>query len=296
MNKNPPMKALLAFEASVRLGSFLKAADELNVTAGAISQQIKKLEENLGVILFLREIRKLTVTEIGLKYYQMVVPALQQIHNAGQKIRHTARRHLSISMPPSLASKWFSPRMAKFLTQFPDIDLYLNATSSLVSFNSDEIDLAIRYCDQQDKQKDWILLSDDVCGVYCHPDYRVHNNIKRPEDLLRATLLHTTMHPYWATWLHHNSSLTHEQIDKLAGIYFDQTLLAVEAAKNQQGMLISHQVLVGNELTNNDLVMAFPIPYHSKKGFYLLQNKNYSSHKNITEIIQWLCDEFSLPV
>lgn len=295
MKHYPPMKALLAFEVSVRLGSFLKAAEELHVTPGAVGQQIKKLEERLGVILFTRGVRRLTVTASGKEYYRLLAPALQQIAAAGKKIEEAARRRFTISMPPGFAAQWFSPRMPAFIARFPDIDLRLNATAAVVSLEQDDVDLAIRHFDGRGALGKCQLLVEDECWVYCRPDYLVERKIQGPDDLSKATLLHTTMFPDWEAWLQEHTAFSLDEIEAQAGIHFDQTLLAIEAAKRGQGMMICIPLLLEEALCKGELIRAFPFSYRTGKGFYLTLAQARRKDSHLHEICQWLANEITEP-
>ncbi|EML4852396.1 LysR family transcriptional regulator [Morganella morganii] len=294
MNRYPPMKALLAFEASVRLGSFIRAAEFLHVTPGAVSQQIKKLEDELGVMLFVREIRKLTVTETGQKYYRLIQPALEQIRAAGETIRYAARHTLTLSMPPGLASKWFSPRMSDFVRTFPGLDLHLNATAALVSLEKDNVDLAVRYTDLSRTQPARVLLSDAPCRLFCHPAYAARLSLHSPADLKNAVLLHTTLYPYWDSWLEHYAGIASGGTPFTAGLHFDQFLLAIDAAVHQQGILIANDFLLEHELAQQTLIPLFPeLTLHSGKGFYLLHNRHSADQAMISAVSDWFCHAFA---
>ena len=294
MNTYPPMKALLAFEAAVRLGSFINAAESLYVTPGAVSQQIKKLEEDLGVMLFHREIRKLTVTETGQKYYRLVLPALELIRSAGEKIRYSAHHQLTISMPPGLAAKWFSPRMSDFVRAFPGLDLHLNATAALVSLETDNVDLAVRYCSHSQVQPGWIRLTDAPCRLFCHPDYAARFALNFPSDLTNVTLLHTTLYPYWDAWLKQHTGLAHGKITLPGGLHFDQILLAIDAAKHQQGVLMANDFLVEDELAQQTLQPLFPdLTWQPGKDFYLLRNRHSADPATVSAVSDWLHHTFT---
>lgn len=289
MNTPVSMKALLAFESSVRLGSFVLAAEALHVTPGAIGQQIKKLEEQLGFALFIRDIRKLTVTGQGMAYYQLIAPALAQLLDAGRKVRERTGRRLCLSMPPGVAAKWFSPRMPQFIAAFPDVDLHLNASTTLVMLERDNVDLAIRYFDGHAQQSALCrLMWNDECRVYAQPALLSARQINTPADIGNATLLHTTLHPDWTAWLNCHTPLTPERIASLNGIHFDQTLLAIEAAKQGQGLLLCHPKLVEEELTQGTLIRAFDHVWHSGKGFWLLINPQKKADATVNAVAQWL--------
>ena len=117
MNRYPPLKAIIAFDAAMRTSSFSLAAAELFVTPGAVGQQIQKLEEWLGVSLFVRQVRQVQPTEAALGYWKRIQPALAQIVDASNKLRDSRSMAVSLSMPPGFAAKWFTSRMASLLRE-----------------------------------------------------------------------------------------------------------------------------------------------------------------------------------
>lgn len=287
MKRYPPMKALLAFEAAARLGSFMQAAAELNVTPGAVGQQIKKLETWAETALFVRDVRKVMLTPAGKQYYQHISPALRQIEQAGQTLKPAGGKlRVAVSMPPAFAARWFSPRLPALLRELPQIDLYLNATSALVDIEREDIDLAIRYCDGVGVNRQGTLLINDEGRLYCHPDYRQKHALFQANDLAGATLLHTTMHPYWPLWLKTFTTLSLAQIEALPGIYFDQSLLAIDAARRMQGVVLSSRLLLDNELSSGELVELFPAGIASGKSFYLV----HAAKKRLTPPAQAVYD------
>ncbi|RKR54692.1 LysR family transcriptional regulator [Yokenella regensburgei] len=289
MNSLPPLKALQAFEASVRLGSFLNAASALHVTPGAISQLVKKLENQLNVQLFIRDVRRLTVTEAGLEYYRLIVPALAQLAAAGEAMQALNQHRLTFSMPPGVAAQWFSARMPALMAAFPGTDLHLNATSAVMTLERDNIDIAIRYFDGRSQQGPLCQpLWDDECRVYANPQYLQAQGLRSPEDVVRATLLHTTMYPDWNQWLMRYTSLTEAQRAAIPGIHVDQTLLAIDAARRGQGVLICHPQLVNEALKQGALTEIFNAPWHSGKGFWLLINPRKREDKRVLAVVEWL--------
>lgn len=134
---------------------------------GAVGQQIRKLEDWLGVALFVREVRQVLPTEAARAYWQRIQPALAEIADASRKVRDSGSMAVWLSMPPGFAAKWFTSRMAGLLTRYPGLELHLNASAQLVDFERDAIDLAIRYFDGRAPQLDVTLLCTDEARVYC---------------------------------------------------------------------------------------------------------------------------------
>ena len=201
MNVSPPLNALRAFEAAMRLNSFSRAADELCVTPGAVAQQIRHLEEWLGVALFTRHIRRIQPTADGLAYAASVLPPLREIVRTSVGLRERHSQGVRVTMPPGFAAKWFAPRMARFLTRYPSVALHVSSSTALTAFESEPFDLAIRHFDGKAPGLEARLLCADASHVYCSPEYAQRLALQHPAGLIRATLLRDTFHPHWDAWL-----------------------------------------------------------------------------------------------
>ena len=142
----PPLQTLKAFEATARRLSMTLAADELHLTHGAVSRQIKSLESYLGVELFRRKTRKIELTGAGLSFFSTVTRILSELHRETEAIRRkndTSR--LVISSGVSFASKWLTPRLHRLMTDYPDFDVHLEVTDAPADFVSGSVDVALRY-------------------------------------------------------------------------------------------------------------------------------------------------------
>lgn len=261
------------------------------MTPGAIGQQIQKLEEWLGVQLFTRQIRQVSPTPDGVAYWQQIRPALAQIVGASQKLRDSRSLSVALSMPPTFAAKWFPRRMVRFLTRHPEIELRFNTTAALIDFERDLIDLAIRYFDGNDPQLDATLLYRDEACVYCSPAYAENLTLKEPGDLLQATLLHTTMQPYWQKWLHQFSQLDAAAIADLPSINFDQALMAIEAAKQGQGVVMTSPLLVEEDVATSMLVEPFGHRLTVNNGYYLVHPKKVPLRPSALVFKGWLIED-----
>ena len=289
----PPLRALIAFEAAVRLASFKQAAAELHITPGAVSQQVQKLEAWLGITLFTRQVRQLRVTEQGLAYYQGIAPALAQIRQASQQCRRSDERAVRLSLTPGLAARWLAPRMADFINRHPAIDVHINATHQTVDFQNDNIDLAIRHFDGQAPGLACHFIEAGEVLLLCSPGYRDRLNLQHPDDLQRATLLHTEIYYRWADWLDRFSNLSLAQQAAMPGVHFDQLLPAVEAAKQHQGVVLSNALLVRDELLNGELVEPFGQRLLLGKGYYLVHPKRRPLSEDAAALKAWLLAQFA---
>lgn len=294
-----PIKALVAFNAAMKHASFRLAAQELHVTPGAVGQQIRNLEEWLGTPLFVRSVRQVQPTAQALAYWGSVGPALARIEQASVELREQQQRQQAqaqlqrnavwLSMPPTLAAKWFAPRMAAFLQHRPDVSLHLGATTALSDFEREPVDLAIRYFDGKDAALRSTLLYPDEARLYCAPDYLRRLRIKTPDDLARATLLHTTLLPYWKPWLQRFSQLSGAQVDAIAGQHFDQSMMALETARHGQGVVLSSAILTEVELREGWLVEPFPaMRLPVGKGYYLVHRRGGGLGPAAAALKAWL--------
>lgn len=170
--KLPPMNSLRAFEAVSRLGSVTRAATELCVSQGAVSQQLRKLEDFLGCELFIRTANSFTLSKQGAEFAPVVQNALSQIASAARAITDESSRHtLKISVPPLMASMWLVPKLGDFFERHPDISVVLDESTDLVTFKNDGVDAAIRYFDGNDESLESTLLMKVKLYPYASPAY-----------------------------------------------------------------------------------------------------------------------------
>ncbi|PIG09116.1 LysR substrate-binding domain-containing protein [Comamonas sp. 26] len=284
-----PIKALIVFDAVMKHHSLTLAASELHVTPGAVGQQIQKLEDWVGVPLFIRTVRQLRPTAEALKYWASIKPALARIQQASDQLRLSHVNEVWLSMPPTLAAKWFAPRMEGFLAQCPGTSLHLSADTALIDFDRDRVDLAIRYFDGHDPSLDVALLYSDEARLYCSPEYARKLRLKTPEDLVRATLLHTTLQPHWQAWFHQFSQLTDKQIAAIPGQqHFDQSILAIETARHGQGVVLSSAILTETEIRDGTLCEPLKLPLSVGKGYYVIHAKGADLRPAAAMLKSWL--------
>ena len=283
-----PLKSLLVFDAVMQHNSFSGAAQALHVTPGAVGQQIQKLEEWLGVPLFVRSIRHIQATADAQAYWAAVQPALGRIQHASDQLRLSQTSAVWLTMPPSLAAKWFAPRMGAFLAVQPSISLHLSATTALLDFDRDRTDLAIRYFDGKDAALQSHLLYPDEARLYCAPSYAHKHQLASPDDLVRTTLLHTTILPYWPDWLQQFSTITPAQQARIPSQHFDQSVLAIETARHGQGVVLSSAVLTEAEMRDGSLCEPFTGRLATHKGYYLVHPAQRALRPAAQALKDWL--------
>src|SRR5579859_2016623 len=197
----PPLTTLRAFEAAARLGSFTRAAEEISVTHGAVSHQVRALERALSTPLFQRNGRRVVLTAAGRHFADRVGAALRDIAEAARFIQRGERDKniLTISTLPSFAARWLLPRLGRFMEQHPEIAVNVHTSLSLVDLPRDEVDLAIRF-----GRGDWPGLEahkflDDEFFPVASPRFNGGRLPKRPADLAKFTLMRSN-DEFWAPW------------------------------------------------------------------------------------------------
>ncbi|WP_191630198.1 transcriptional regulator GcvA [Pseudomonas fluorescens] len=283
----PSLNGLRAFEAVARHMSFTKAAEELNVTQTAVSHQIRRLEAELGVHLFLRLAEGLALSEEGQAYLPGIRAAFQELRYSTEQLlegRHESV--LTISTLVSVASKWLLPRLPSFQQAFADIDVRISASTELVDFRKGTIDAAIRYGrgDWKGLQADF-LMSDEIFPV-CSP--ALAKTLSTPADLARHTMLQVSgvTATDWSTWL--SAAGQPLQLAEGPRLTFDLAMMAVQAAVDGQGVCIGRSTYVEDDLRVGRLVLPFDLRLKDQLGFYLVTPRETAHVKKIVAFRAWL--------
>ncbi|SDE49911.1 LysR family transcriptional regulator, glycine cleavage system transcriptional activator [Limimaricola pyoseonensis] len=268
----PPLNGLRAFEVAGRHLSFRGASEELGVTQGAVAQQVRGLEQQLGLQLFLRESRGLGFTEIGRVYHAAVSQAFRQLGEATARLR-PAPDQVTISVTPTFASKWLIPRLPRFAAAYPGVDLRVMATERVASFRSDGIDLAVRLGNPPfgASLRADLLFRQEVVAV-CAPELLPEGRAAlSAEELAGLTLLHDT-HDLWPRYMADAFGPSGPASGPASGkgIRFSQTTLALDAALAGQGVALAARVLVNRDLAAGRLVQ--PVDHRLATGpdYYIL--------------------------
>jgi LysR family glycine cleavage system transcriptional activator len=284
----PSLNGLRAFEAAARHLSFTLAASELNVTQTAISHQIRRLEEELGVRLFIRQNRALALTPEARDYLPGVRAAFNDLRLATDRLlRKDDDKVLTISTIASLAAKWLLPRLADFQEANPGIDVRITTSTSLVDFQRDNVDAAIRYGRGQwpGLRADW-LMADELFPV-CSPSLlRGDKPLRRPEDLQDHVLLHTNNSDDWRLWL--TAAGLPADISRQPGITFDMTLMTVQAAIDGMGVAMGRTSYVQDDIAKGRLVVPFKIALPADAGFYLVAPEGRREPPKLAAFRDWV--------
>ncbi|MFM0361477.1 LysR substrate-binding domain-containing protein [Paraburkholderia sediminicola] len=295
----PPLPALRFFEAAGRHQSFKLAAAELNVTPSAISHGIVGLEQSLGVELFVREPRGISLTTAGADYLSYVSEAFSLIAIGTQRLpNHRANRPIALSCAPTLASRWLLPRLATFRARWPDANVTVDTSHRQVGFPVDGFDFAIRLSRAPVAGTAWTRLFGERLVPVCSPAYvdnlrDAHGNI----DLRHATLIHVnSASEDWQAWFDGvaTDGTAIDGIDLNDGLRVDTIQLAFEAASMGLGVALGRRPLVDRDLASGALVEACPQTIASSTAYWLVSAQNTDSAENrpeLSDFKRWLLSE-----
>jgi LysR family glycine cleavage system transcriptional activator len=285
----PSLNGLRAFEAAARHLSFTQAASELNVTQTAISHQIRRLEEELGIRLFIRKNRALALTPKARDYLPGVRAAFNDLRLATDRLLRKDDDHvLTVSTLASLAAKWLLPRLTAFQEAHPGIDVRITTSTALVDFKAGDVDAAIRYGrgNWQGLRADW-LMADDFFPVCSPALLNGKRPLKCPEDLRDHVLLHTSTNgDDWRQWL--TAAGLPSDISRQPGITFDLILMTVQAAIDGIGVAMGRTSYVQDDIAKGRLVVPFKIALPADAGFYLVSPEGVAEPPKLGAFRQWL--------
>ncbi len=291
----PPLNSLRAFEAAARHLSFQNAAEELSVTPGAISQQIKKLEDILQTPLFHRNNRAVTLTEAGRVLRPDLSRGFESLDDAVQQLKQSAEhQHITVSMTPSFAAKWLVPRLEKWTAQQPDVDVRISASLGLANFGPDGVDLGVRFGSGNYDGLTSALLLKESFVVVCSPIFiDGSKQIKTPEDLHDHTLIHVsgpqgTPGTDWQEWL---KSAGVDGIDTSRGLVFDDTAVAILAAIGGQGVLLSRRALVEDDIAAGRLALPFDLDLPLEFAWRIVAPEGKLKRPEVSAFRDWLLSE-----
>lgn len=290
--KLPPLNSLPSFEAAARHLSFSRAAEELNVTHGAISRAIKHLEEQLDVLLFERATRSVRLTAVGEPYARAVRDTLEQLAaaTAAATARHSGST-LTVSTSDGFAGRWLVPRLYRFHRAHADIDVRVSTTGKLTNFLGDGIDIAIRYGGGGYPGLVSEFLSDEEVFPVCSPRLlKGAHPLRKPQDLRHHALIHDSFPIDWAAWL---ASAGVEGVDPRSGLTFDSATFAVESAVQGEGVVLGRTMLVDADLAAGRLVRPFGHALKSISSFYVVYPPDAIRQRKVKAFRDWLFSEIA---
>ncbi len=296
MRRLPPLNAIRAFEAAGRHLSFTLAADELNVTPAAISQQVRNLEDSLGVPLFRRLTRALRLTDAGQAALPVLSEGFDRLEDGIDHIRcEEDDGILTVSSAPSFAAKWLVRRLPDFAERHPDIRVRLDPSLHLADFERDNVNIAIRYGrgDYPGLRTDF-LMPVDISPV-CSPKLLSGPNpLLQPADLVHHTLLQTdwtiasSSDDGWAMWL---LCAGIDTVDPTSGALFTTDDLTAEAALQGHGVALVARSLVADEIAAGRLVWPFDLIVKSDFNFYIVCPERTADAPKNAAFREWLLEQ-----
>jgi len=290
LRRLPSLNALKAFEAAARHQSFTKAADELSVTQGAVSHQVKALEAELGLRLFNRERQRLIITDAGRNYLEVVRDAFDRLAVGTNRLLQLQKSGvLTVTASPNFAAKWLVHRLGRFTETYPDIDLRVSATPQHVDFAREDIDLAIRHGEGEWPGLSVTRLCVEELFPACSPKLlRGRSALRSPADLARHTLLHVTDRTAWRKWLE-AGGVSIENADR--GPIFNQAHNAIDAAVDGQGIVLARSALAAWDLCAGRLVRPFKLGLKVPYAYWIVCPKSTANLPKIVTFRDWLLAE-----
>ncbi len=285
-----------AFLAVARHLNFRAAAEELSLTQSAVSRQIQALEDEVGVLLFLRHTRAVELTSAGAQLQRAVAPALERIDATVRLVRQTSgRRSVAITTWASFASVWLIPRMEGFQHDNPDIDIRIDATDTIVDLDTSDVDLALRYCLPGAIGPGAQRLFGEQLAVVASP-WLLNSAppIRRPEDIAQFTLIeagdaHRTQNLEWLSWRRWFELNGHSKLQPKRWLYFNYAQQIVQAALAGQGLALARMPLVADALAAGDLVEVLPgLRLDSPLAYWLVVGPRSAQRPEIRAFCDWL--------
>ena len=281
----PPLSALRPFEAAARLESFSRAAEELSLTHGAVSHQVRALEEHLGTPLFSRHGKRVALTAAGRSFAERIRNALGEIaHAAEAASAGTRENRLTVSVLPSFASRWLMPRLIRFMEAHPGIEINVIATTALANFGAEEVDVAIRF-----GRGPWPPL---VCEAFLEdewfpvasPKMNRGKLPKEPKDLLRVRIMREDR-DYWQHWF---AAAGVPLEGPLEGPLFNDSTYSLQAAARGEGVALARRSIVGEDLERGILKRLFKLGIPSVERYWFVSPRQVANAPKVRAFRDWV--------
>lgn len=295
MRRVAPLSALRAFEAAARHLSFTKAAKELHVTPGAISQQVKMLEDHIGSPLFRRFASSLVITELGQIALPFVRDGFDRLAYATEVLHNKQRRKLvTVNVTQVFAAKWLVPRLDRFYAVNPDIDILIDASGN-VDIDFDHIDIAVRYGQGSFSGMNCLrLLAGDIFPVCAAQLLTGDKPLRTPADLSKHTLLHIdwrgheSVWPGWKNWL---DAVGATSVDAVRGPRFTHETIALQVAMEGKGIALAEATMVEDDIRLGRLVRPFATSIPLGLDHFVIWPKQNDERPEVALFRTWLMQQ-----
>jgi len=294
--KLPPLNSLRVFEAAARHNSFRQAADELNITASAVSHGMQTLEDWLGVELFFRETRGLRLTPAGEAYLPLISDALAMLAKATEQLPgRKGTGKLVVSSAPTFANRLLLPRLADFTEKHPELQVTLNTSRRFVDLPLDAVDVAIRMATEAASAPYWTELMKEFLVPVCAPKVKAQLQKLDPSKLFGSTpLIHvTTISSGWADWFAKTGIAPPPNLDD--GLRVDTVQMAFEAAIQGLGLALGRRPLVDDDLSAGRLVVAVDRTVPSGSSYWFVSAETNFEKPEVKLFRKWLVTQFGQP-
>ncbi len=298
--KGIPLTAVRAFCAAAEHLSFKDAAQSMHITPGAISQQVKQLEDWFGLKLFERKVRGVALTDAGTQFFAASQKALRQLNQAAQAIR-PEEKIVRLTTVPTLAARWMVPRLAAFSKLHPLIEVSIDASIDLVDLDDGAFDLAIRALSAAPPDINAEKLFDEIWWPVCSPAYKkahVKAGLIQPDARLLHEVNLVRTKELWQEWQRTHEKATAKELANAPdrkGAFFSHEMLAYQAAIQGQGIALANRPLIETELAEQSLVIALNKPLIAGRAYYLLWSKKTTRQNNrsIELFRKWIIDSLA---
>jgi LysR family glycine cleavage system transcriptional activator len=290
------LNALRAFEATARLGSYVRAAAELGVTPAAVGQHVRQLEGQFGCPLFERQGKRMTLTEPALAVLPDIKDAFDRLARAADRLRDSRRAPVvTVTLPPSFAAKWLIGRLETFRMAHPDVDLRLDTTDRLADLARENIAVGIRYGAGRYPGLDSILLMREEVYPACSPELLTRGRTLRdPDDLAHFKLIHDTTlaglagFPTWATWL---KAAGARKANARPGLRINSSIMALQAAIEGQGVVLARSVIAEGDVREGRIVRPLLHACPTQYAYYLVYPLGTPLGRSAAAFCHWLRQE-----
>jgi LysR family glycine cleavage system transcriptional activator len=283
----PPLSALRPFEAAARLESFSRAADELHLTHGAVSHQVRALEEHLGCALFARHGKRVSLTAPGRAFAERVRSALDEIAQAAEQLRPARHGHrLTVSVLPSFATNWLMPRLIRFMEAHPAIEVNMMATTAHADFERDEVDVAIRFGVGPWPGLACEMFLDDEYFPVASPRTKAPRS---PRELLGMRLIREDRH-YWPEWFAAAGVAADRPIE---GPTFNDASYSMQAAARGEGIALARRSIVGDDIERGRLRRLFAVSLPAPERYWFVSPRALAGAARVKAFRDWVRAELA---
>lgn len=290
--KAPPLNLLNAFETVARHLSIKQASNELNVTPSAVSQKIKLLEEFIGAPLFYRTTRKVTLTSLGKKYLIMVDDLLKQHEkNYSALFKEFGKARMRLDMPSFIGYDVIFPNLSELQKKFSDIDLTIETSDELIDFETEPVDAAIRYLEDEPEDLYARLISKTNGALVCSDKFPKLKSLKTLNDITKSTLIHSRRQNQ--IWINFGNHFNLNLNDNTNGIFLDNYLSTITAAEQGLGLALAVMPISKKRILAGSLITPLKLNYPLKYSVYFVQRKSTKNNKRLDELYEWLVSIFN---